>query len=193
MKKWFLFRFGIIGGLSAITYYIMNFVVPSYFMLRENQIFAYAWLATSMIFLTGFAIIKWQFDNIPSGPKEDFDFQAYLHGEKKGSAPNLSELARRSPGKRNQNPGKPGATEIREVSTEKNPLDMGQIVEGVVGQSLADAELTLDLEVPEGTELDVYGQKYKVKKGSLKIKPRKSKEQKLKEMFPQLKTRRRKA
>jgi len=70
-------------------------------------------------------------------------------------------------------------------------VGLTNIVEGVVEHSLADAELSLDLELPENTELMIHGQKYTVKKGSVKIRPKKSKSEKLQEMFPNAKTRKR--
>jgi len=194
MKEWFALRFGTIAGASVGIYYVCNYILNLYLPALNLPI--YTWMAISMIWVVGLVIVRWQFNNGfsegDSPDKEKFDFRSFLNRERNPESPgNEQTLIEQAHGKK-LNPGThPGPNEIREMDTKQNEVGLTNIVEGIVGNSLADAELTLDLELPEGTELMVHGQKYTVKKGNVKIRPKKSQSEKLKEMFPRQKTRKR--
>jgi len=195
MKEWFAFRIGAITGASVGIYYVSTYILALY--LRFANLPVYTWMAISMVWVIGLIIVRWQFSNEDfsegdSPSKTKFDFRRFLnqqrHSENLGNEKTVMEKAHME----NPDPDKkPEPNEIREMNTRKNAVGLTNIVEGIVGDSLADAELSLDLELPEGTELKVHGQNYTVKKGSVKIRPKKSQSEKLKEMFPRQKTRKR--
>lgn len=190
MKEWFALRIGVITGASVGIYYVLNYILNLYFSALNLPV--YTWMAISMVWVVGLFIVRWEFNN---GVSEDdsqktkkFDFRDFLRKER--NSENTGEektLFEQAQGENLQ----PGPNEIRDMGTKKKELGLTKIVEGVVENSLADAELSLDLELPEGTELTIHGQKYTVKHGKVKIRPKKSKSEKLKEMFPNAKTRKR--
>ena len=190
MKEWFALRFGTISLASAIIYCLFNYILNLGFTALKLPV--YTWMVISMAWVIGLITVRWQYNNIqPDSEGKKIDFPAFLrqqrHPENPGHAKTLIEKATQT-----HNPGAVKSNQIREVSTKKNGLGMNAIVEGVVGQSLADAEISMDLEVPEGTKLTVYGQEYTVKKGTVKIRPKRSKSEKLAEMFPERRKRRKK-
>lgn len=195
MKEWFALRFGAITGASVGIYYGLNYILVLY--LPALNLPVYTWMAISMVWVVGLIIVRWQFSNEDfsegdSPNKRKFDFRKFLTQERNSENPgNEKTLIEQAQGQKPNCEAEPGPNEIREVGTEKKEVRLTNIVEGVVEHSLADAELSLDLELPENTELMIHGQKYTVKKGSVKIRPKKSKSEKLKEMFPNAKTRKR--
>lgn len=193
MKEWFALRFGALAGSSVGIYYVLNYILNLYFSALNLPV--YTWMAISMVWVVGLFIVRWQFNNgvsegdTPNKPK--FDFRKFLNQERNSENPGKEKtLFEQAEGEKLNPETEPGPNEIRELGTEKE-VGLTKLVEGIVGNSLADAELSLDLELPEGTELKIHGQQYTVKKGSVKIRPKKSQSEKLKKMFPHDKTRKR--
>ena len=195
MKEWFTVRIGAITGASVGIYYILNYILALY--LPALNLPVYTWMAISMVWVVGLITVRWQFSNEDfsegdSPNKAKFDFRKFLTQERNSENPGkektlIEQAQKQTPNRETE----PGPNKIREMGTKKKEVGLTNMVEGVVENSLADAELSLDLELPADTELMIHGQKYTVKKGSVKIRPKKSKSEKLKEMFPHAKTRRR--
>lgn len=195
MKEWFTVRIGAITGASVAIYYVLNYILALY--VSSLNLPVYTWMAISMVWVIGLIIVRWQFNNEDfsegdSPNKEKFDFRRFLTQQRNRENPgNEQTVLEQAHGGKLNPTAQPGPNEIRDMGTKKNELGLSNIVEGIVGNSLAEAELSLDLELPGGTELTVHGQKYTVKKGNVKIRPKKSQSEKLKEMFPSQKTRKR--
>lgn len=193
MKEWFGFRLGIIGVASLFVYYTMQYIISLWVRLSPAQLQSYILILISLTWVIGLIVLKWQFDHMPSEEqKKPFDWkQPFQQHQNKSANPGSPTLLEQATHPKNQNnPSPPGPSGIREVPGKG--VTLGNITEGLLGGSQANAELCLDLEVPEDTTVEVYGTDYKVKKGSLKIRPVKSKEQKLQAMFPSDRTRKRK-
>lgn len=179
MKGFFALRFGLITVASVLILFTLP-TVNLWLRLPFAQLQTSTWLLISVVWVAGSAIVKWQFEKLgtPNQKKNP--------GEK-----TILEQANGPTGEEHDSPGPVEPSEARETTQRKT--SMGKIVEGIVGSSLAEAELSLTLEVPEGQEIEVYGQKYKVTQGQVKIKPRKTKSKKLKDMFEKHKTKTRTA
>lgn len=190
MKAWFAYRISGIAVASAIIYFMLNNLMAVQFLkIPSAQLPLYSWLFVSLVWVIGLVMVKWQFSQIDQKRKKPFDFKRFLTNQKKSSTgegksllesaiPPLENPSEKSehPLKPNENPGK---------------VKLENIVEGIAGQSLAEGEVSLDLEIEQDTELQIFGHTCKVKKGNVKIRPHKTRKERLDTMFPTKKRRKR--
>lgn len=188
---------------SIFAFYILNYVMVPYLLLNmENyqvafpppHINPYTFVVLGAIWSLGLYVTRWQFNNMPKSDKNShssFELKTYLanlgKNQKGKTAPQtLGEIARKNQGSMeqpDQNQPPASATCPMTKKPRNNGSDMGSVVEGVLAQSLADAEMTMTLELPTDTTLNIFGQEVKVKKGQIKVKPMKSPDQKISDLF----------
>lgn len=193
MKGWFTVRLLVLTTASLLAFYALNYGIVNV-GFPPTYIHPVSWVLISGVWLVGLVTVKYQFDRLP--PDQQKPQQPASHWldrlrqkEESGKRADrtLGQIAQTSQLPMNQvetenYPGIMPSTATREVQTH-NGAEIGKVVEGVLEDSLADAEMSMELEVPAGTKLTVFGQQLDVTKGKIKIRPRKRTQKKIEDLF----------
>lgn len=170
MKQFFVIRIIGIASSCAVFYYVMTNYVASMLKIHPAIAQSYAWVGLSAVSLIGLLITKFQFDHLPKSQKKITDFHEWMKDQKQNKKGEMT-IDQKTGSSPNPGPDPP---------QKKN---LSEIVEAITGQSLAEGEIQLDLELEKGTELTIYGQKCKIRKGSVKVKPRKKASDQIKDLM----------
>lgn len=82
------------------------------------------------------------------------------------------------------------ALKLDSLGENPNPKNFAKILENSTLQTLTNSDITVELEIPQGTDLTILGQKCTVNKGKIKITSQKAPKQSIEELFPGRKKRR---
>lgn len=165
---WWLKRVGAIIGACGCAYYVLQYILILY--IETELLQTYTWLSLSMVCLIGLVVTRWQYGNIPESKPKLHDRLQNNPGDI--NLPNgiseTHETMRRSMGENS----------IREIETSRfpsrKPPNLEKSLEGMVIRGLPNTDVDLELQLPETTELELAGQKFKVIKGKIKIKTKKT-------------------
>ena len=176
---WFGFRAGLLAILSVILFHFITRYLPGWIdsPMSGSQWGFVSYGVIGGMWAIGLMVVRFQFNNLPEDQgknQKPFDFKRLSRGHGRG-LPIAETLVPQK--------GEPSDV-LDQVQEEKPPKKLGDLLEGAVGRSIAFGEVSMELEVPEGETVNLFGTDLKVSKGKIKIVPGKGSTRQMTDLFP---------
>lgn len=163
-NRWLTFRLGSLAGISSAIFVVFYFLGPS-FQINPVLVQVYSWVSISAVDLIGLYIIRMTYVKQPSQSPQ-------------GTKNWLDQL--RHPGQQRGDPDPPAAPVVHCAA---DPPSLEQVLTEKTLDALTNNNMNLTLEIPENTELNILGQKWKVTQGKLTVRTKKKPIQDVEKLF----------